>query len=335
MVNNGIRLLILVIALGTIAMSSCKKDENTDNPPSTNINYKQEMRLFVEHISSYAKGINANFFIVPQNGVELVSNTGDNDGSPEINYINAIDGIGREDLYYGYNADDYPTPTEDTQWMEFFLDMAKNNGNVKILVTDYCSTHYKVDDSYTKNDEKGYVSFAASHRELDNIPDYPMPIHNENTDSIINLQQVKNFLYLINPDNLFTSKQTFIDSVRNTNYDLLIMDLFFNGEQFTASEVEALRQKANGGKRLLICYMSIGEAEDYRYYWHSDWTAGNPDFIVKENPEWQGNYLVKYWNNQWQSIIFGNNSSYLYKIISVGFDGVYLDKIDSYEEFEE
>jgi len=115
---------------------------------------------------------------------------------------------------------------------------------------------------------------------------------------------------------------------------MLLMDLFYNGEEFTAAQIDELKQKANGGKRMLISYMSIGEAEDYRYYWQTNWAVGSPSFIVKENPNWQGNYVVKYWETEWRNLIFGNDSSYLKKILDQGFDGVYLDIIDAFEQFE-
>jgi len=44
---------------------------------------------------------------------------------------------------------------------------------------------------------------------------------------------------------------------------------------------------------------------------------------------------VAYWDESWQQIIYGNNSSYLKKILDADFDGVYLDIIDAYEYFEE
>ena len=314
-------------------MSSCGKEKITEPSPGDK-NYKQEMRNFVQNISVYAKGMNPDFIIIPQNGAELVSTTGDDSGSPNMNYINAIDGMGQEDLFYGYNADDQATPSTENQWIRIFLDMAKNNGTVKIMVTDYCSTHSKMDDSYAKNNSSGYISFAANHRELDNIPDYPVPIYNENADTITSLQDAKNFLYLINPDNGYASSQDFVNAVKNTNYDCIIMDLFYKGQEFTPSQIQELKQKANGGRRLLVCYMSIGEAENYRYYWKSDWTVGNPSFIVKENPNWPGNFCVQYWDAEWQNIIFNNDSSYLKKILDAGFDGVYLDKIDAFDEFE-
>lgn len=83
--------------------------------------------------------------------------------------------------------------------------------------------------------------------------------------------------------------------------------------------------------RVLLSYLSIGEAEDYRSYWTDGWAIGDPDFIYEENPFWHGNYKVKYWYYDWQEIIY----SQLDKIIENGFDGAYLDMIDTYKYFED
>ena len=324
--------VLLLPLLFFSTLQSCNDDE-TDEPEVSEVNYKQEMRGFVQGISSYAKSFKSEFFVIPQNGVELVSTTGDYTGNPATDYLTAIDGIGQEDLFFGYDNDDEPTPFEATDHLMYFLDLAKGNG-IKILVTDYCSTHSKMDESYDKSEIKNYVSFAADHRELDDIPDYPASPFNVNNDIVTNLNQIKNFLYLINPSD-FNSKQEFIDSVRASDYDLLIMDCFFNDEEFTIDEIAQLKEKSNGGKRLVISYMSIGEAEEYRYYWNDSWNTNPPDWLAAENPEWQGNFKVKYWYGDWQSIIYGNNNSYLKKILDAGFDGVYLDIIDAFEYFDE
>jgi cysteinyl-tRNA synthetase len=92
---------------------------------------------------------------------------------------------------------------------------------------------------------------------------------------------------------------------------------------------------ASSTERLVIAYMSIGEAEDYRYYWQPGWNSAPPGWLLGENPQWEGNYLVEYWDAQWQDIIFGSDDSYLGRILNCGFDGVYLDKIDSFETLEE
>jgi cysteinyl-tRNA synthetase len=320
----------LIIMLATIWFLGCNNDSTVDSPDFS-IDYKQEMRDFVQDISQYAKNQNDGFIIIPQNGAELVSTTGDETGSPETNYIGAIDGIGQESLFYGYYADDQETPQNERQWTTAFLDMAKD-GDATILVTDYCYTYSHMENSYSWNNGKGYISFAADHRELDNIPGYPTAINNENTNTITKITEAKNFLYLINPRQ-FSTRQELVDKIGDTNYDLVIIDFFFMGEEYTSEQISQLKTKKNGGQRLLISYMSIGEAEDYRYYWESDWHSTPPDWLAEENPNWPGNFHVKYWDAEWQQIIFGNDNSYLDTLLRNGFDGAYLDIIDAFEYF--
>lgn len=313
-----------------LLFSSCKNDEDDSNNETE---YKQRMREFVIGISKYSKSINQNFLVIPQNGIELVTDNGDESGNPHTAYLNAIDANGQEDLFFGYDEDDKATSSADNQYLKVLLNVSKNAGKT-ILVTDYCATPSKVTSSYSQNLNSGYVSFAANKRELDAIPSFPNPIHQENANKITKMSQVKNFLYLINPSN-FNTKTDFINSVKETNYDLIIMDMFFKDHNsFTSSEIEQLKTKANGGKRLVISYMSIGEAEDYRYYWQSNWSTNKPYWLDAENPDWARNYKVKYWNQDWQNIIFGNENSYLKKIIDARFDGVYLDIIDAFEYYE-
>ncbi len=317
---------LLIIILCYMAVCSCKSDDPSQSIPE--LDFRQEMRLFVQDISTYAKAIKNDFLIIPQNGQEILVVEGQPAGTVSSAYINAIDGVGREDLFYGYTGDDIATPNEDRDFLLGISDVAKDNGKV-VLVTDYCSTQSKMDDSYVKNQNKGYISFAADHRELDNIPTYPSSINNVNSNNITSLNEVKNFLYLINSA-AYPNKQSFLEAIQATNYDLVLIDLFFNDEQLSISDIKSLKTKLNGGSRLVICYMSIGESEDYRYYW-----AGlNKDLNYRANPDWPGNYAVRYWEPAWKEIIYGNDQSYTKKILDVGFDGVYLDIIEAYEYFE-
>jgi cysteinyl-tRNA synthetase len=92
---------------------------------------------------------------------------------------------------------------------------------------------------------------------------------------------------------------------------IIIIDLFYKDAALAPAAVAQLKTKAGGCSRLVIAYMSIGEAEDYRYYWQDDWYAHPPAWLRAENPDWPGNYLVAYWDPAWQGIIFGNDDSYL------------------------
>lgn len=83
--------------------------------------------------------------------------------------------------------------------------------------------------------------------------------------------------------------------------------------------------------KLIVSYLSIGEAEDYRSYWKTTWDSAPPSFLSASNPEWPDNYKVKYWEPAWQQIIF----DYVDQIISGGFNGLYLDVVDSFQYWEE
>ncbi|WP_185217966.1 endo alpha-1,4 polygalactosaminidase [Sphingobacterium mizutaii] len=321
---------LLVIFLGLGLLTSCTKDEGFTPEPDQD--FRQEMRKFVMGLSKYAKQSRPEFLIIPQNGIELVSQSGEPTGPAANDYLAAIDGNGQEDLFFGYDHDDRATDPAETNRLIKYLNISKQAGN-SILVSDYCSTAKNISNSYSWNRENGFISFAATERELNIIP--KIAVHEENKLNIKNLSEAKNFLYLINP-NGFTSKQAFIQAVTATNYDVLIMDLYFtDGQKFNNQEIAQLRKKANGGSRLLISYMSIGEAEDYRPYWDASWQKNRPSWIVAENPDWKGNFKVKYWDKEWQSIIYGNDKSYLRNILDAGFDGAYLDIIDAFHYFED
>ena len=91
----------------------------------------------------------------------------------------------------------------------------------------------------------------------------------------------------------------------------------------------------------MLAYLSIGEAENYRPYWNAAWAshdgkpdAGAPVWLLKQDSQFRGNYRVKYWNKDWQALIFGSPSASLDRILAQNFDGVYLDIVDGFETFE-
>jgi cysteinyl-tRNA synthetase, unknown class len=337
------RLLILLLFAAAMLLIpvACSKGKSNalpltlllldDGPPADN--YRQSMRDFVQGISAYARGIDPGFIVIPQNGIELITDTGETTGTPVGAYLDAISGVGQEDLYYGYTADNVATPSATTNYLKGYLNIALTNGK-QVMAIDYCSTTAFVDNSYSSNNTDGYISFAADHRDLDNIPAYPASPYSVNTDDITTLTGAKNFLYLINPS-AYTTKADFLTAIKDTNYDIVLIDLFFNdGSELSAAEIDSLKKKKTGESRLVICYMSIGEAENYRYYWVPGWRPGIPAWLGPQNPSWPGNYKVRYWNPDWQTIIYGNDTSYLKKITDAGFDGVYLDIIDAFEYWE-
>lgn len=315
-----------VVIVAAIALG-CSKD-----PTLEGVEFRTEMRNFVSELSAYAKLTHPDFVIIPQNGIELVSLNGEENGPAAEMYLTNIDAVGQEDLFYGYNRDNRKSPEKESNYLIPFLKTAQNSGKT-VLVTDYCSDPSKMDDSFTLNNSLQFISFAAPDRELRVIPNYPPAPRNSNDRDITNINQADNFLYLINPES-YSTKSAFIAAVAATNFDVILIDAFFDEEIWLATEVEAMKIKKNGGKRMVISYMSIGEAEDYRYYWKAEYNNTPPEWLHDENKNWPGNYKVRYWLKSWKDIIFGNSNAYLDKLLEAGFDGAYLDIIEGYEYFE-
>ncbi len=331
-----------VISLLFLFFIGCTDRNDLENfaiqeTPSPHISYRQDyrsdMRDFVIKISEYAKAKNPHFSIIPQNGIELVTDSGDESGRPVMTYLNAIDGHGQENLFYGYKGDNKATPVKTSNYISSLLQISQNTGNT-IFVIDYCYSESKIKDSYEKNVKLGFVPFVATERNLNIIPEVLTGISNENSESIESLNFAKNFLFFLNYEN-YDYKERLLEDIDKTNFDVIFIDLFFNnGSKFSQEDISRLKVKANGGKRKVICYMSIGEAEDYRFYWKQEWTNTPPKWLDKENKDWRGNYKVHYWDQEWQKIILGTNYSYLDQIIAAGFDGVYMDIIDGFEYYE-
>ena len=298
------------------------------------IDFRGEMRLFVQQISSYGRNARPAFIVIPQNGHELLTPNGDPTGGVATEYVAAIDAVGREDLFYGYDDDDRATPAAETERISVYMDLAVTLG-IEVLITDYCSTQVLVDDSYAQAAARDYLSFAADSRELDTVPAHPAGGYDNHAGPVTTLNVARNFLYLINPAQ-YAAAADFVAALDATDFDVFIIDVFFDGDQpLTPAHIADLQTKPGGAQRLVIAYMSIGEAEDYRFYWQDGWKRGSPEWLEAENASWGGNYVVRYWDPDWKSIISGTADSYLDRIIAAGFDGVYLDIIDAYEYFED
>ena len=154
------------------------------------------------------------------------------------------------------------------------------------------------------------------------------------------LQDVNDLVYVLQPG---VPGATPVE-IAATEFDLVVMDYSADGDEaseFTAQQIADL--KATG--KVVLAYLSVGEAEDYRWYWDSTWNDDPPPdpdapaWLGPFNPSFPNNYKVRYWQAAWQGILFGTTSgpakSYLDRIVDQGFDGIYLDIIDAYEYFEE
>jgi uncharacterized protein (TIGR01370 family) len=134
---------------------------------------------------------------------------------------------------------------------------------------------------------------------------------------------------------LYQLQNLIVTQAAASPFPMIVTDYSHDGSgatELTTQEVATLKA---GGAKTVLAYLSIGEAEDYRFYWNTNWLnkAANdrPAWLGPANPQFRNNFKVHYWDPPWQSIIFGSTNAYCDRIIAQGFDGVYLDVIDAYE----
>lgn len=296
-----------------VVFLSCSKEKRSDEAAL-------KMQKFVVDISNYTRGIKPDFIIIPQNGIELAFNNCDTNEGLNSSYINAIDGIGLESLFY----------EEDLVSEDERLEMARTieRSGKKVMVSDFINNSNLINDAVQRCKSRGFVSFPriSSNYDYMQIPD---TVIDENSNDIITLQDAKNYLYLINTDS-FLDKEKMISSIEATNFDVILIDLFFNEAELLPLDVERLKTKANGAKRLVISYINIGAAENWRYYWKSRWNTVHPCWMRKKYEGYEDERWVKFWDDDWKSIIYGNSDSYMKKIIDAGFNGAYLDNVEAF-----
>jgi cysteinyl-tRNA synthetase len=135
---------------------------------------------------------------------------------------------------------------------------------------------------------------------------------------------IKDFLYQL--------QRARPDRIGETAFDLVVVSISAAGG--SREQIENLKHSP-GGDKLVLCYMSIGQAENYRFYWQREWSRNPPPWLDKADTVWAGDYWVQYWHPEWQAIIYGSPESYLDQILELGFDGVYLDRVDTYYYYQE
>lgn len=130
--------------------------------------------------------------------------------------MSSINGIGVEALFYNgtYNFDSER------------LSMLKQlKASKKIMVSEFLFDNNNITDAFSKNYIEGFISFV---RNSDNYhyKQIPDSVPNEIATNITSLSLAKNYLYIISKDN-YTSKHEMINTISATNFDVILVDLFF------------------------------------------------------------------------------------------------------------
>jgi cysteinyl-tRNA synthetase len=143
-------------------------------------------------------------------------------------------------------------------------------------------------------------------------------------------EELNDFVYQLRRINLA--------SIRQTKFDLVITDYSRDDsheKKFTPEKIAGLKASP-GGFKTVLSYMSIDEAEDYRWYWQRSWGPEQERQAPRRRPNVAGT-LESELAGQLQGPLLGpgllprDNPRDLDKALAAGYDGVYLDIVDTYQ----
>ena len=294
--------------------------------------YQGAMISLLGDLSAYARSHNPDFALITNGGYKLYMSRYNKSEENRSLLLSSVDGMLIESVFFGYEEEENKrTPDKISEEMQDAVKEIRKE-NLPVFNIEYCSTSDKREESTDRSRKLGSIWYNAVDTELTRIPD--LSESRRHKDDCEEVSDAQNFLALLNPD-YYKTKADYLKALRKTDYDILFIDLEFHGQPLTRKDVNSLKKKKMGGRRLVCSYLSVGEAENYRRYWQESWNDNPPPWLCEVNENWEGNYKVMYWTKPWRDILFGGEDSCLDQIIAAGFDGVYLDVIDAYEYFEE
>ena len=282
-------------------------------------------------IHEYAKGKNPDFQLLGNGAIGLLEVTKDESEKSVEKLLSSLDGFLGESIFYiPKDGKMVPQGKDVLTYLDVMLEKPKARG-LPVWTLDYVSGDLAEKDR-KQGENRSYISMTSRTANLDEIPENGP---RANKKDISTLKDAENFLILNNPMK-FGNKKDYLSALAASPYDVIIIDPYYGGNLLTGEDLSSLKIKPLGGKRLLLAYLSLGEAADYRPYWDMSWNDENsrPAWIEKENPAWKGAYRVRYWTKAWKTILYGNPDSSLDQILSAGFDGALLDVMDAWQTFK-
>jgi len=302
-------------------------------------NYRSMMRDMVEGLSKYARKRDPKFVIIARDSLDLMfwsqreydleearrdplvapkAGTVKPVGMPVRRFIQSIDGF----VMDGQFCSPLRIPQDD-------LKHALDEG-LKPLSLEHCKDNDKAFEALRQAAATNVVTFAEGDDDLtfSKVPNHrPIP---ENPNNVMAMSNARNMLALFSAKS-FPSREEWLSALQQNNYDVIIVDAFDRQDRsLTKKDVHDLKYKQMGARRLVLARVDIGHADDSRFYFQEDWQVGTPSWLVSLGMDYQGQYIIEYWNPAWKAVV----GKYFAGIVDLGFDGVMLDGLDAYRIWE-
>lgn len=81
--------------------------------------------------------------------------------------------------------------------------------------------------------------------------------------------------------------------------------------------------------RTCLAYISLGEAEEFRWYWNE---VKGAEWVLGKNPNWVGDRLVDPRSEEWRRLVVDRVAR---RLLLAGYDGFMLDTVDTIETLKQ
>ncbi|SDD93431.1 endo alpha-1,4 polygalactosaminidase [Glycomyces harbinensis] len=117
-----------------------------------------------------------------------------------------------------------------------------------------------------------------------------------------------------------------LDALAATPQEVAVIDLARDGGEgyWSTEEITALKDSG----KTVYAYFTMGSIETYRPEYPA---VAETDLVLNQWGDWPDEYFVRYWDERWRDLVMRPR---LDQAIAAGFDGVYLDVPNAYEEID-
>ncbi len=327
---------------GEVRVQGKRLNENGDTsrpgPSAAVVDLREEMRKFVQSAAAYARGQRADFAVVTEGGLDLLVKADEADRlnvAPAHAYMRAIDGVIVPGLFF--DKPDKPGAEANAEKLAARLALLEHAraARIKIMAVDYVADADQAQAAIQRAADKGFIPFPATRPipYLNALPRFPARPYRENGESVISFPGVRNFM-MIGDSRPFGREDEYALALHDTNFDALVVDVFHGRAPLSRQAVETLKYKKLGARRLVLARIDVSAIAASSFFWKQGWREGYPNFIDASMAGDPDRHWVQYWRTNWQRIVTGNEDSYLFGVMTQGFDGVVLAGIDAYRHFE-
>ena len=320
--------------------------ERIDVPPRHIMNYRKDMRNLVSTLALYGKSRNHDFQVLVHEGQYLLDKSlweyhlsGYNQIRKKQGYVDDI-----SFLSFDIPETDEESPAIVDRYISQIDGIVVNNHycagtpldslitdlEIPVISIEECPNDNKLDKAIEASflDKRAIYPFLYRSKAFKNI--YHQLIINENAKNIHKIKEAKNVSFLINDED-FIDPYKMIDDIRNSNYDIVIIKpVFQNTIPFSKEDVNAMKYKKNGARRLILAMYNVSELADTDYLWDKRWTKHKPDWLAAKSLVTNDAYIAEYWRPEWRQIV----AKYYKSIVDSDYDGVFLTGLENHIYFE-